>query len=161
MLLRGARISPMTLNEQIRHDDANSDQVQSELYNHQSIITSEYIRSQSLPSFRRYDDYELSSGAISCQHQNSPSLTSSGYTKYRATPPPSRKLKKKIIFYSTLFVLGSVSGLVLLLISLTFLFREELERPEFPEAGIKEPRTKVEQEPKNMRVLSSLSRRTD
>ena len=151
----------MTLDEQIRHDDANSDQVQSELYNHHSTITSEYIRSQSLPSFRRYDDYELSSGAISCQHQNSPSLTSSGYTKYRATPPPSRKLKKKIMFYSTLFVLGSVGGLVLLILGLTFLLREEFERPEFPEAGMKEPRTKVEQKPKSMRVLSSLSRRTD
>ena len=138
----------MTLDEQIRHDDANSDQVQSELYDHHSTITSEYIRSQSLPSFRRYDDYELSSGAISCQHQNSPSLTSSGYTKYRATPPPSRKLKMKIILFTTLFVLGSVVGLVLLIISLTSLFQEELERPEFPEAGIKEPRTKVEQEPK-------------
>ena len=59
MILRVARITPMKLNEQIRHDDENSDQVQSELYTHHSTITSEYIRSQSLPSFRRYDDYEL------------------------------------------------------------------------------------------------------
>ena len=108
-----------------------------------------------------YDDYELSSGAISCQHQTSPSLTSSGYTKYRATPPPSRKLKKKLILYSTLFVLGSVGGVVLLILGLTSLIREELEQSEFPEAGMKEPRTRIEQEPKNMRIFPSLSRRTN
>ena len=43
----------MTLDEQIRHGDVNSDQVQSELYTQHSTITSEYIQSKSLPSFRR------------------------------------------------------------------------------------------------------------
>ena len=92
--LSGARTTLMTQNEIIQetsfpHDDENSVA--------QSMST-DSTRSMSLPSIRTYDEYELAPCAIPCQHQGSPSLTSSGYAKYRATPPPNRELVKKKYF---------------------------------------------------------------
>ena len=125
----------MTQNEVIQetsfpHDDENSVA--------QSMST-ETTRSMSLPSIRTYDEYELGPCASPCQHQGSPSLTSSGYAKYRATPPPNRELIKKKIFYTTLFVLVTLGGLILLILSLTSLLEQpELEQPGLEEEPIKE-----------------------
>ena len=77
---------------------------------------SESARSISLPE-GRYNDYEVSSQATSCQIRvDSLSLTSSGYTKYRATPPPAhrRLLAKKMLCLS--FVGLLLIGIILVLI---------------------------------------------
>jgi len=137
--LSGARTTLMTQNEIIQetsfpHDDENS-------VAQSTCMSTESTRSISLPSIRTYDDYELSSCAIPCRHQStcSPSLTSSGYAKYRATPPPNRELKKKKILHSTLFVLGTLGGFILLLISLTSLLgKPDDDQPELEDEPINE-----------------------
>ena len=102
-------------------------------------MTSGSTRPRSLPSIRSYDDYELSSCAISCQHQGSPSFTSSGYAKYRPTPLPNRKLRTKKILYTTLFVVVTLGGLILLAISLASVLEQpESEQPEIEEKPITE-----------------------
>ena len=96
-------------------------------------------RSRSLPSIRSYDEYELSSCAISCQHPGSPSFTSSGYAKYRPTLPLNRELRTKKILYTSLFVVVTLGGFILLTISLaSILDDDDDEQPPLPEEPITE-----------------------
>jgi len=142
-----ARTNLMTQNEMITetsfpYNDQNVIQETSFPHNENSIahsMASGSTRSRSLPSIRSKDEYELSSCAISCQHQGSPSITSSGYAKYRSTPTPNRELRKIKILYTTLFLVGTFCGLILLILSLTSVLEQpESEHPKIEEEPINE-----------------------
>ena len=128
-----ARTNLMTQNEMITetsfpYNDQNVIQETSFPHNENSIahsMASGSTRSRSLPSIRSKDEYELSSCAISCQHQGSPSFTSSGYAKYRPTLLPNRELRTKRNLYTTLFVVATLCGLILLIISLASILNDE------------------------------------
>ena len=142
-----ARTNLMTQNEIITetsfpYNDQNVIQETSFPHNENSVAHSMAFgstRSSSLPSIRSKDEYELSSCAISCQHQGSPSFTSSGYAKYRPTPPPNREIRTKKILYTTLFVVVTLGGFILLTISFaSILDDDDDELPPLPDEPITE-----------------------
>ena len=127
------------------YDESNSNHITS--YNIQnddtrtrsrsvSTNTSLNTRSCDLPSIRTYHDYDLSSNASSCPHQNSPSVTTSGYTKYREPKHRVRylQLQAKNSLHVYIFGLSLLVGVLLLIFCLVSLLIE----PKIPDLDPKD-----------------------